>query len=181
MKPSQPVRRIITAQRDSADSSVFAVDEEVEPSVHPVSGITYWPIYGRDSITQVPYVELEQYGFTMFPSAPTGFRAHVIEFPAAGQDDPQGRGDWPDFGLPPGWAAGPDDQGMHWTNTVDVVIILDGEIGLAQGDGTEVTLHPGCVVVQNGAVHAWRRRDVPCRMVYVNLGAELRDGGAAAG
>ena len=68
--------------------------------------------------------------------------------------------------------AQPDSSGMHWTNTVDVVVILSGEIGLAQDDGSEVVLRQGDVLVQNGATHAWRPRAEPCRVCFINLGAE---------
>jgi hypothetical protein len=170
MSAAQPVRRIITGQRASGES-VFAIDEEVEPHVHPASTYTYWPIWGRDEVTQLPY-DVPDYVPTMFPSTAAGFRAHVVEFPPKGGPFPEPRGQMPPRGLAEGTYVDPDTQGMHWTDTVDIVIVLEGEIGLVQGDGSEVRLTPGTVLVQNGAMHAWRPGDVACRMCFVNLGAQ---------
>jgi hypothetical protein len=171
MPPSETVRRIITRQLPDG-SSGFAIDEEVEPTVHPRSGMTYWPIWGRDEVTQLPCDGVPDYVCTFFPSTPAGVRAHVVDFPAKGAPHAEPRGEWPDNGLAPGRFAHPDKEGMHWTDTVDVVIVLSGEIGLVQDDGTAVVLRPGTVLVQNGANHAWRPGDVPCRLCFVNLTAQ---------
>ncbi|CCW20022.1 hypothetical protein EBBID32_43930 [Sphingobium indicum BiD32] len=46
-----------------------------------------------------------------------------------------------------------------------------GEMTLIQGDGTEQTLKPGDVLVQNGAMHAWKNRGTePCIICFVVLG-----------
>lgn len=67
------------------------------------------------------------------------------------------------------------ETGMHDTNSVDFGFIFSGEISLEQEDGTEVTLRPGDVYVQNGAVHAWRNRsDSPCVICFVLVGADRR-------
>jgi hypothetical protein len=171
MTSSQTVRRIITGQRRSGES-IVALDEEPEPTVHAGSGMKYWPIWGRDEVTPLPYDAVADYAQTFFPSTAAGFRSHIIEFPAKGAPHDEPRGEWPDKGLAEGHYVDPDSGGMHWTETVDIVIVLSGEIGLAHDDGTTVTLRPGTVVVQNGATHAWRPSDVPCRVCFVNLGAE---------
>ena len=155
---SQPtVRRVITAQRPSGES-VFAIDEEVEAVVHPTSGMSYWPVWGADEVTQLPADGTPAYERTFFPATPAGYRVHQIEFPAKGGEHPPAQGTWPPYGLDASAMAQPDSTGMHWTNTVDVVVILSGEIGLAQDDGSEVVLRQGDVLVQNGANHAWRPR-----------------------
>lgn len=171
MTSDQTVRRIITSQRPTGES-VVAVDEELEPTVHSTSGLKYWPIWGRDDVTHLPYGAVPDHVQTFFPSTAAGFRAHVVEFPAKGAPREEGRGEWPDKGLADGHFVDPNSEGMHWTDTVDIVIVLSGEIGLVHDDGTAVTLRPGTVVVQNGANHAWRPSDVPCRVCFVNLGAE---------
>ena len=65
-------------------------------------------------------------------------------------------------------------DGMHWTDTVDVELVLSGEIELHLDDGT-VTLRPGDWVVQNGTRHAWlNRTDEPCVIAAVFFGASTR-------
>ena len=58
------------------------------------------------------------------------------------------------------------------SDTVDIVVVMEGEIDLVHTDGSTVRLRPGTVLVQNGADHAWRPTEVPCRMCFVNVAAE---------
>ena len=65
------------------------------------------------------------------------------------------------------------DPAMHRTNTIDHIIILDGEVWLELDDRQEVHLRQHDVVVQDGTRHAWRNRsDRPVTMAVVMLGAE---------
>lgn len=62
---------------------------------------------------------------------------------------------------------------MHQTSSVDVVMVLEGEVWLEleQGGG-ERLLGAGDIVVQNGTAHAWHNRSsVPCFALVVVFGA----------
>jgi uncharacterized cupin superfamily protein len=60
-------------------------------------------------------------------------------------------------------------DGFHTTQTVDYVMVLEGEIALELDTG-EVTLGPGDCVVQRGTRHAWRNRSgAPVKMMAVML------------
>lgn len=69
----------------------------------------------------------------------------------------------------------PDKPGVHATDTVDYVVVLEGEIDL-EADGSEpIKLSQGDVVVQGGVRHAWRNRsDRVARLAIVFVGAEHR-------
>jgi len=68
-----------------------------------------------------------------------------------------------------GAIEGMEADGFHTTQTVDYVMVLDGEVALELDTG-EVTLRPGDCVVQRGTRHAWRNRsDLPVKMVAVML------------
>jgi mannose-6-phosphate isomerase-like protein (cupin superfamily) len=68
--------------------------------------------------------------------------------------------------------ADPANPGMHRTPSIDYDIVLTGTVGLELDDGTEVTLGPGDVVVQNGTRHRWHNRgDVTARVASVMIGA----------
>ncbi len=66
----------------------------------------------------------------------------------------------------------PDHPGMHATDTLDLMMVLAGEITLGlpggdhrvgAGDGVELRLGAGDVVVQQGTAHRWRvSGDTPC-------------------
>jgi hypothetical protein len=65
-----------------------------------------------------------------------------------------------------------DNPGMHSTDTVDYIIVLDGEVWLELDDGKEVLLKQHDVVVQNGTRHGWRNKsDRPVTIGCVLVGA----------
>jgi hypothetical protein len=63
---------------------------------------------------------------------------------------------------------------MHASDTVDLVIVISGEIWSYQGDEAEGRLlKPGDVLVQRGTRHAWRNlASAPCVFACVLLGAK---------
>jgi len=98
----------------------------------------------------------------------------VLEPPAGGTA-------WRVFEVPPddvmraamasaaGTMEGIEADGFHTTETIDYVMVLEGEVALELDTG-EVTLGPGDCVVQRGTRHAWRNRSGrPVRMVAVML------------
>ncbi len=92
-------------------------------------------------------------GFPLEPP-PGGLSVRVIRLPA------------PSPGTDDEWVrvAGDDpaEPGMHATDTLDVVAVIDGEIVLGLDDG-EHHLGAGDVVVQRGTRHRWRvGGDRPC-------------------
>ena len=61
---------------------------------------------------------------------------------------------------------------MHRTETVDYVIVIEGEIDMDMDDST-VKLHQGDVMVQRGTNHAWvNRSDKKSRVAFVLIDAE---------
>jgi mannose-6-phosphate isomerase-like protein (cupin superfamily) len=71
-----------------------------------------------------------------------------------------------------GAAHKPGVGGMHTTATVDMLVILSGQVWLTVGDEDEVVLGPGDFVLQGGVPHAWHNRGtVPCVMAGVMVGA----------
>ncbi len=62
----------------------------------------------------------------------------------------------------------PDHPNMHRTPTLDIGVVLSGEVDLELDSGQVAHLRPGDSVVQRGTMHAWRvTGDVPCVMVAV--------------
>lgn len=56
------------------------------------------------------------------------------------------------------WCLTPDDKGHHATSTVDMSVLLEGELWLQLEDGSETRLTPGSCVVLRGNRHAWSNR-----------------------
>lgn len=149
------VRRVVTGTDDSG-RSVFVADG-------PAAGADQWsavwstdPAVGIDALTE--------------PDA----NPMALEPPAGGTA-------WRVFEVPPdavmreriaaaaAQIPGMEADGFHTTETVDYVMVLEGEIVLELDSG-EVTLRPGDCVIQRQTRHAWRNRsDRPVRMMAVML------------
>lgn len=54
---------------------------------------------------------------------------------------------------------GPDDLGMHTTDSIDYIFVLSGNVTLELDDRQKEDLAPGDVVIQNGTRHAWRFKE----------------------
>jgi hypothetical protein len=64
---------------------------------------------------------------------------------------------------------------MHRTETLDYVVVIEGEIVLVLED-SEVTLRPSDVVVQRGTNHAWENRsDKVARLAFFHVAAKLAE------
>lgn len=64
---------------------------------------------------------------------------------------------------------------MHRTQTLDYVVVIEGELVLLLDD-SEVTLKPGDVVVQRGTDHAWENRsDQVARAAFFHLEARFSE------
>lgn len=64
------------------------------------------------------------------------------------------------------------EAGYHATQTIDYIVVLEGEIYAMLEEG-ETLLRPGDTLVQRGTMHAWENRgEKPCRFVSVLVGAQ---------
>ena len=58
------------------------------------------------------------------------------------------------------------------TTNLDYDFVLEGTVGLELDNGTEVTLRPGDIVVQNGTRHRWHNRGTTiARVLAFSAGA----------
>ena len=67
---------------------------------------------------------------------------------------------------------------MHRTDTVDIIVVMDGEIDMELDDGAETHLNKGNIMIQQGTNHAWwNRSDKTCRLAIILIDA--KEGGLA--
>jgi uncharacterized cupin superfamily protein len=60
---------------------------------------------------------------------------------------------------------------MHRTETIDYVVVMEGEIEMEMDDST-IVLRAGDVLVQRGTHHAWiNRSGAPARVAFVLVDA----------
>jgi mannose-6-phosphate isomerase-like protein (cupin superfamily) len=175
------VRRVVTGQ-DNEGKSVFVSVEEVDPLRLPLMpGLEFRRVWGGDEPPSLPADGTLPPAPTFFPPA-GGYRFTFVTLP------PDGSGTLPeDLDLEQAVAEvneklpgmmdhmEPDNPGMHTTDTVDLDLLLSGELDLELDDGAEVHLRPGDCVIQNGTRHAWHNRtSEPCTMLSILVGGTRR-------
>jgi quercetin dioxygenase-like cupin family protein len=76
--------------------------------------------------------------------------------------------------VPP--ASGDSKPFEHRTESLDIVIIIDGEMTMPM-DGQDIVLRTGDVLIQRGTNHAWvNRSDRVCRVLFIIVAGKLSPG-----
>jgi mannose-6-phosphate isomerase-like protein (cupin superfamily) len=175
------VRRVVTGQ-DASGKSVFVSDTEVDPiEIRVMPGTEFHRLWGSDTPPTLPEDGSNPLPAGYFP--PVG--GYRFGFYTLGPDSvtiPEHL----DIGAVleeiatnlPGLseAMEPEHPGMHTTDTVDIDVVISGEVDLELDDGKEVHLKAGDCVIQNGTRHAWRNRTDQPVVVFVTLLGAKRSG-----
>jgi hypothetical protein len=173
------MRRVVTGVNESG-TSIFVSDEEIEPIRAPVmGGAESLVLWGSDATPTVPTNGDLADGLTFFPQGPGGFRFHVFRYPPrsavpAPPTDVAAALVETERLLPGITDAVADESGMHYSATIDLEFVVEGEFYLELDNGVGRTLRAGDSLVQCGARHAWyNRSDQWATMVLVFIGANL--------
>jgi mannose-6-phosphate isomerase-like protein (cupin superfamily) len=157
------VRRVVTGH-DARGKAVIVDDGVIEPTTVTLSPTVYHELWRADTAPTLPDSGTDGPKTTFFPPV-GGYRFFLLTFPPGdggvdyeGVDIEAGLRELQEK-LPGVLDTNELDQpGMHTTNTVDMEIIISGEIVLELDDGVETTLRPGDVNIQNGTRHRWHNR-----------------------
>src|SRR5262249_1734582 len=146
-----PIRRFVTGH-DTGKVAKVIIEGPATNAKYPSPGTVSTMIWCTDRMPADIAVgeQVEDLGARIIgtPPPPNGTRFAVIDFP-------------------PGNAPR-----MHRTETIDYVIVLEGEIEMDMDDST-VKLKAGDVMVQRGTNHAWANRsNARARVAFVLVDAE---------
>jgi quercetin dioxygenase-like cupin family protein len=146
-----PIRRIITGH-DANNVAKVLIDGPATNAKYPGAGAVSTMMWSTDSApAKMPVgTDAEDMGARILGTAPpaNGTRFAVIDFP-------------------PG-----NTPHMHRTETVDYVLVLEGEIEMDMDDST-VKMKAGDIMVQRGTNHAWANRsNARARVAFVLIDAE---------
>jgi quercetin dioxygenase-like cupin family protein len=151
-KPNYPpIRRVVTGH-DERNVAKVILDAPATNAKFPQSGMVSTMMWCTDGApATIPIGEqVEDMGARTLGTAPPpkGTRFAVIDFP-------------------PG-----NHPGMHRTETIDYVIVIEGEIEMDMDDST-VKLKQGDIMIQRGTNHAWANRSGKrARVAFVLIDAE---------
>lgn len=156
------LRRVVTGT-DPNGRGRFASDAQVPairtPNSHPDAA--FWPIWGLNKPIELP-VDGDSHDYDSVFPPPGGLRVHVSRIPPEKEEKE--------------YATASGGQQQHKTASVDVLVVLEGELWLELDGGEERLVRAGEVVIQNGTKHAWHNRsDVACTALAVMYGAEHKD------
>jgi mannose-6-phosphate isomerase-like protein (cupin superfamily) len=172
------VRRVVTGH-DEQGKAIFASEDVIAPiTLALLPGMEFHRLWGADDAPRLPDAGDEPSHTSYFPPV-GGFRFGFFTVPPDG-----GRGVPEDLDVPaalaeleerlPGLAGHmePDDPGMHTTATVDMEVVLSGQVVLELDDGATRAMGPGDVIVQNGTRHRWSNPgDEPAVLAVFIVGA----------
>lgn len=177
------VRQVVTGHRDG--KSVFVSDgTPARTSIYqhsPGGGLTFaWATGVRPALSDTDIAESVTDEHAMIPQIGET-RLVFIQVPPDSIMSAPGF----DFGaaIAEMAAASPDitatfePTGFHRTDSIDYVIVLEGEVHLELDDEQEKVLGAGDVVIQGGARHAWHNRSEESALLAVVLVGAQRDNG----
>ena len=171
-------RRVVTGH-DAQGKAVIVGDERVEPiTVTLLPGVEFHRVWGGDEPPRFPNDGAMPPNPMYFPPI-GGYRFGFFTLPPAAQGVPLENSD---VGAAlqelearlPGLAQymEPGAPGMHTTPTIDIDLVISGEVVLELDNGVETRLRPGDSVVQNGTRHRWRNDGATAAVVaYFICGA----------
>jgi quercetin dioxygenase-like cupin family protein len=144
------LRRLVTA-RTADDKAYVAIDAEITNLKTGASGSTVRHVWNtRETPADIRVGAFDDPGAEphITPPPANGTRFAVIDFP-------------------------PGNTGvMHRTESLDYVIVLEGEIDMDIDDET-VRMKAGDVLVQRGTNHAWcNRSDAAARVAFILVDAQ---------
>jgi hypothetical protein len=169
------MRRVVTGV-DQNGKSIVVSDDEIEPTRPPsLGGNEIYDIFGADEIPHVPSEGADPGLLRFFPAGPGGYRFVIFRYPPDSErtvpDDLEAAMAETERVTPGMGDAVSDASGTHYTATVDLEYVLEGEFTLTLDDGASTVLKQGDALVQCGPRHSWANNsDEWATMLLVFLG-----------
>jgi hypothetical protein len=155
----ETIRRVISGI-DPEGKSIFVSDEEVAATKPPIlGGAGLIDLFGEDQPPVLPADGRHDESRRYFPNGPGGYRYTLFTYPPSSQmvvpDDLEAAIAESTRVAPGLEDAVSEPDGWHYTPTVDLEYVIEGEFTLTLDDGASKVLKAGDVMVQCGAKHSW--------------------------
>ncbi len=171
------VKRFVTGHDDQGRSNVTL--DDVASNILPING---WPGAAITEIWVTEEMPIDNSGVVdraarpiRHDPTPNGTIFRVVEIPPekhmSGDIDVGAAFDAMGSENRPSQTDSAKHASMHFTNSVDYLVVMQGEMHMLMEDG-EVLLKQGDCIVQRGTKHAWvNRGDIPCVIAAVLVDA----------
>ncbi len=172
------IRRVTTAE---TPSGVATQTDDVLDSAHAqVTDVVN--IWGFDQIPDLPVTSeqvLGDYECLGIFGPPGAVRVDVIVLPTEPGEVPADLSETVgklDLGTGGGMVPGEEGAGMHRTDTIDLIMVLEGETNVAypseSGGEHEITIRAGDFLTHNGTFHRWHNRSqATCTLLCIPFAA----------
>jgi mannose-6-phosphate isomerase-like protein (cupin superfamily) len=168
------IRRIVTGHDPDGKAVVLSDSAAPNVKVRPVVGITSTLVWVTDESPADISGSADRADRQIGVSPPrNGSVFRIVDFPPGKEmSEADRKALMQQMGLSRDTGAGGTRHGlMHRTDSIDYVIVLEGEIDMVLDD-SEVHMRPGDVMVQQGTNHAWvNRSNANCRIAFVLIDA----------
>jgi mannose-6-phosphate isomerase-like protein (cupin superfamily) len=174
-KDGAPIRRVVTTHDDSGKAVVMFDGVTPHKMARPDTGIVAWQMWSTNSSpAEMKGKDDRAASIRGIPPAANGSVFRVVDFPPIKEDAKKLPNDamMSEMGMrPAGKRRPPTHPAMHYTNSIDYAIVLQGEIDMLLDD-SEVHMKAGDVMVQQGTNHAWVNRGTEiCRIAFILIDA----------
>lgn len=172
--PHQIMRRVVTGE-NAEGRSIIVSDEGISDWVRRPTGLSVAEVWRTDSLpARTGDMSSAPAGVLAAP-APAGLAVRIAVFPPDEAINALERAAYDesikDLYGDQGDQHTSEIAGMHRTDTVDLITVVDGEIWVLLDEG-ESLLQTGDSLIQRGTRHAWRNRSSrPCTLVTTVLPA----------
>jgi len=150
--PDPPIRRIVTTH-DASGKAIVGMDANADNHKWSPRGSVSTLIWSSDECPAEIWSE-EDYGARKLGTQPppNGTRFTIMDHP-------------------------PNTPGrMHRTDTLDIILVMEGKIDMGMDQDASVTLNKGDVMVQQGTNHSWDNvYDEPCRLAIILIDGKKGD------
>jgi mannose-6-phosphate isomerase-like protein (cupin superfamily) len=176
------LRRVITGHAVNGQPKVVIDQSMPATTMALLPGWEIHRLWGYDEVPPAPNPGKEASDLRFYPERPNGVRFMQVTIPPASTPPPPANLDMAAAAaeadrLAPGLVGvfEPEEPGMHRTDTIDFILILEGRVILDLGGGQTVELGPHDTAVQNGTRHKWYNPfNEPCRLLGVLIGVSPR-------
>ena len=176
------IRRVTTAE---APSGVVTQADDVFDTSTVETGIDVFDIWGFDKVPDLPVKPEHVFGeykrLGVFGPLGAVRVAVIVIPPVVGEELPDLSETISrlDLGTGGGMLPGQEGGGMHRTDTIDLIMVLEGETNVSypgeDGQEYEITVKAGDFLTHNGTFHRWHNRSGSnCTMLCIPLAAERK-------
>jgi mannose-6-phosphate isomerase-like protein (cupin superfamily) len=169
------IRRVVTTHDDTGKAVVLLDSVTPHKMARADTGIVAWQLWSTDSSpAQMKGKADRAAAIRGIPPGPKGSVFRVVDFPPMKEDAKKLPNDamMHEMGMQAtGRRRAPSHPFMHFTNSIDYAIVLQGEIDMLLDD-SEIHLKAGDTLVQQGTNHAWVNRGTEiCRIAFILIDA----------